>query len=115
MLNKDFCDYLEIAICNVFIHLDSPETRGFWCDGVMLDHINETYTLKNLNKKRQVKMIAYIGKDGQTKYNLILKFGSNALNRLTKNLVLNQCIPTDEASKWFSIDTERHQLELQLT
>jgi hypothetical protein len=78
MLNQDFCVFLEYEICKAFEHSDNDQIKGFWCDGVLLNQPNYTYSQKFVNDNRQVKLKAFIGKGGQTEYELILRFGKKA-------------------------------------
>jgi hypothetical protein len=57
---------------------------------------------------------AHIGKDGQTEYELTLKFGKKALSRYARNLDLKACVPNPDQQNWFVIDTKRKKIEIQL-
>jgi hypothetical protein len=57
---------------------------------------------------------AFIGKDGQTEYELTMKFGNKALSRFTRSLNIKECVPNPDKHNWFNIDTKRNKIEIQL-
>jgi ATP phosphoribosyltransferase regulatory subunit HisZ len=102
MLDQDFCDYLEFQICKAFKHSAD-------------DKIEENaYLLEYIKDKKQITLKAFIGKDGQTEYELTLRFGKKALSRYAKNLDLKECIPNPEKQDWFYIDIDHTNIEIQL-
>lgn len=114
MLDQDFCDYLEYEICKAIELSGNNEIKGFWCDGVLLDHPDSNYSQKFVIDNRQVILKAFIGKDGQTEYELTLKFGNKALSRYARNLDIKECVPNPDKQNWFDIDTKRNKIEIQL-
>ena len=86
---------------------------NFWCDGTMLTHVNDE-TKKNINNKREVVTTAFIGKDGQDRYKLILKFGNESFNRHSRNLSITGYIPNADDKNWYSIDTVEKTLIVSL-
>ena len=92
LINQDFCNYLEYQLNDVFQHLDNVETKGFWCDGILLSEPDDHYSKDFVSKYRQVKLKAFVGKTGQTEYTLTLKFGRKALSRYARGLEVNTCI-----------------------
>lgn len=111
MIDQGFCEFLEYELCKAFEHSDNEAIKGFWCDGVLL---SESFTQKEVNDNRQVTLKAFIGKDGQTAYTLILKFGNKALSRYARNLDLKECVPNLEKINWLGIDIQRNRVEIQL-
>jgi hypothetical protein len=114
MLDQNFCERLEYRICNALENINAGEIKGFWCDGVLLSEPDQYYTEKFINDNRQVKMQAFIGKDGQTVYSLTLKFGTKALSRFARHLDILECIPQTNFETWFKIDTSKKEIEVQL-
>ncbi len=115
MLDCDFCIFLEFKICDA---LDSVETNAFWglwCDGVLLSEPDIYYSRKYINDNRQVRLKAFVGEDGQTVYELTLKFGPKALSRCARGLSIRECVPTADTKDWFSIDFEEKRIEIQLS
>lgn len=114
MLDQDFCEILEYKISEALENIDNEEAKGFWCDGVLLSEPDKYYSQKLINDRRQVKMKAYVGKDGQGDYSLTLKLGNKALSKYTRNLDIAGCIPQGDFEKWFKIDTVKKEIEVQL-
>jgi hypothetical protein len=114
MLDKNFCDFLEYQICKAFEHSDNKEIKGFWCDGVILTEPDKYYSQKFVNDNRQVTLKAFIGKDGQTEYELKLKFGDKALSQYTRNLDIKECVPNPNKVNWFEIDISQKKIEILL-
>lgn len=114
MLTQDFCDFLEFELCKALELSDNDQIKGFWCDGVLLDQPENAYSKQAVLDHKQVILKAFIGKDGQTPYELTLKFGDKALNRFALNLDIKACLPSPDKPNWFEIDTKRHTIEIQL-
>lgn len=114
MINQGFCDFLEYEICKAFEQSDNEQIKGFWCDGVLLNQSDSHYSQKFVNDNRQITLKAFIGKDGQTEYELTLKFGNKALSRLARNLDIKECVPNPNKHNWFYIDTKQNKMEIQL-
>ena len=114
IIDKDFCEFLEYQICKAIEHSDNEETKGFWCDGVLLNQPDNYYSQKFVNDNRQLILKAFIGKDGQTEWELILKFGNKALSRYERNLDIKECVPNPDKQNWVYIDTIRNKIEIQL-
>lgn len=114
MIDQEFCEFLEYEICKAFEHSNDDRIKGFWCDGVLLNQPDNAYSQKFVNDNRQVTLKAFIGEDGQTEYELTLKFGNKALSRFARNLDINQCIPNPDRLNWLDIDTEVNKIVIQL-
>jgi hypothetical protein len=115
MLNDDFFSKLEREIIpNALEEISIPGTNGFWCDSVTTIASDLYYTKKFINDNKYVSLLAYIGKDGQTKYEVILYFGPKALSRYARDLPIVECIPDTNASEWFTIDVQKQKIEIQL-
>ena len=114
MIDREFCTFLEYEICTALEYSDNDQLKGFWCDGVLLDQPDSYYSPKFVNDNRYVILKAFIGKTGQTEYELTLKFGNKALSRYLRNLDIKECVPNPAKQNWFDIDTKRKQIEIQL-
>lgn len=114
MIDQSFCEFLEYWICKVFQYLNDEATRGCWCDGVVLAQSESYYSQKFVNDNRAVQLKAFIGKDGQSEYELILKFGNKALSRYARNLDIKVCLPELHIENWFDIDIDRKKIQIQL-
>ena len=114
MLDQIFCEILEYRLCDAFEDFTDEGLKGFWCDGVLLSEDGKEYSQKHVNDNRQVKMQAFVGKDGQTVYDLTLIFGIKALSRYARNLDIVECIPETESQKWLKIDISKKVIEVLL-
>jgi hypothetical protein len=114
VIDQDFCEFLEYEICKAFEHSDNDHIKDFWCDGVLLNQPDNGYSQKFVNDNRQITLKAFIGKDGQTEYELTLRFGNTALSRFARNLDIKECVPNPDKQNWFEIDTKRNKIEIQL-
>lgn len=87
--DQSFCDKLEYALTKALRKINDPDLKGFWCDGVLPDQIS---TQKLLIEK-VIETIAWIGQDGQAKFDMTIFLGVLALERITRNEGLEDCIP----------------------
>ena len=114
MIDQEFCEYLEYEICRAFEHTDNEQIKGFWCDGVLLDQDENAYSQKTVNDTRQINLKAFIGKDGQTEYELVLKLGSKALSKYARNLDIRECLPGPDNLEFMVVDIERKRIEIRV-
>lgn len=87
MLDRDFLEFLEYKISRVLDNIGN----GFWCDGVLLSGPDDYYSPKRVNDTREVRLIVFTGKDGQAKYELVLRFGDKSTSRYVRNLDIKEC------------------------
>lgn len=104
MLDQEFCTFLEYQLSKAFIYSSDTSIQYFGCDGVLLPLSDKDLSQKSINDKRYVSMTAYIGFDGQDKYELILNFGRKALSRYARGLDIKECIPPPTDSGWYEVD-----------
>ena len=114
MLDQTFCDELKYIICDALENTWNKQTKGFWCDGCELSAPDNYYSKKYINDNRQTYLIAYIGKDGQDTYKVIFNFGKMALSKYARDLDILECIPKSNFEKWFTIDTDKKNIEILL-
>jgi hypothetical protein len=114
MIDQDFCVFLEVEICKAFEHFNIEDAKGFWCDGVLLSQPNSYYSQKFVNDRREIQLKAFIGKDGQSEYEVTLRFGKKSLSRYARNLSIKECVPSSYNTNWFNIDTKKNKLVIQL-
>lgn len=114
MLNRAFCESLEIHITHAFPHFLDESFKHYWCDGVLLPTFEFEYAQKLINDKRQISLIAFLGKTGQDEYELILLFGNKSLSRNARGLDIQDCIPDPENVENYSIDMIKRKLTIQL-
>ena len=113
MINQDFCEFLEYQICKAFEISENDQIKGFWCDGILLNQPETSYSQKFVTENKHALMKAFIGTDGQTEYELILKFGNKALSKIERNLDIKSCA-NPEKQNWFYIDTKQKTIEIRL-
>jgi hypothetical protein len=112
VIDDAFCVFLEGWLCWIFRESDDLELHYFWCDGVYSDLSEVYYSRKYINDKRETKLKTFIGKDGQTRYDLILKFGPKSLSRYARGLDIERCLP--ENLHGIFIDPKNKVLIIQL-
>lgn len=108
--NKEFCLHLEYALGETFEKSNNPEIKGFWCDGVVHKRINK----KKINEERIIETTAWIGKDGQSEYEMKIHLGKKSLQRFAKGTPMIDCIPGSESIDWIEIDPTKKRIEIQL-
>lgn len=104
---------MEGWIGDVLNELPYPDFWGFWCDGVLMNQSEARYSQKYINDKRQAQFMAWIGKDGQTPYELYLTFGPKALSRYARGLDISTCMP--DLKTGFHMDPENKVVIIQLS
>ena len=114
MLNEKFCGFLEYHLSKSFKYSNDESIRPFWCDGVMLPSNENDYSKQSIKNNRQVLLKAFIGKDGQDEFALLLKFGDHALSKYVRDLDIMDCIPEIEKYDWYTVDKERKQVIILL-
>jgi hypothetical protein len=112
--NEDFCDYLEYHLCRTFYNSPDEEIYSLGCDGVDMPYENDLTMKKDIETKK-ITTIAWIGTDGQGRYEMTVKMGEKALDKFRKGLSLVDCLPNEESLDWITIDTKKKTIELQLT
>lgn len=100
MFDQSFLDFVEYKVC------DALNGSGLWCDGVM--------SPKYLKDQREIWFAAFVGKDGQSEYELILRLGDKSLSRYTRNLDIKECWPEGDSQDWFYIDPGNARMIIQL-
>lgn len=112
--NQEFCIYLEYYLCTMFKHHSQKGLRWFWCDGVSCDIGESQLSPKSINDNRRLVTTAWIGKDGQDKYEMTILFGKYSLRKYAKGSSLIDCIPAIEPLDWVEIDTKNKIIEIRL-
>ncbi len=114
MLDQDFCAYLEYELTKALANSPEPHLKSLWCDGILAPEFDHEYGKKFVNDKREVVMLAFLGKKGQEEYELTLRFGRMALSRFARDLEIASCVPSPDASDWFDVDVEKRKIWVQL-
>lgn len=108
--NEEFCENLEYHLGETFEKSARNELKGFWCDGVLHKRIDK----KRVNDNRIIDTIAWIGKDGQNKYEMRICLGNKSLRRFAKGTSMIDCIPSSGTVNWINIDTKKRKIEIEL-
>lgn len=111
--NQDFCTHLEYSLD--FEKLKREDLKGFWCDGV--DHLPtdiKSLAKSRIEKDRVIKTKAWIGKDGQDEYEMLLNLGDEFMKAYKADSNLIDSIPGREEKDWFDIDIEQRTIEVKL-
>jgi hypothetical protein len=113
MIDNNFCEYLEFEITKSLSNSINPQTRGFWCDGIIMPKIEKVNLQKNINDNRQIELTAFLGVDGQDQYKMIIYFGNKSLSKNAKGLELKQCVPEND-NNWIQINTDKREIIIRL-
>ncbi|WP_046367271.1 hypothetical protein [Flavihumibacter petaseus] len=113
-MDNSFFDALEYCITKFLRSTAAPETRGYWCDGVLPDSSGAVPFSKTNKRTRQMTLEACVGNDGQGKYRLEVFLGRKAQSRNDRNLDLTECIPKTATPDNFSVDTNTKTICLVL-
>jgi len=114
MLNQNFLNFLEFHLTKAFSYSPDSSVRSLWCDGTLLPNNENDYSKKTVIDKREIQVKAFIGKDGQGEYSLLMKFGRNSLSKYARDLDITDCIPKAHESDWYAVDTETNKMIIQL-
>jgi hypothetical protein len=111
--NREFCAFLAFRLA--FDQPSDAALRGFWCDGI--DHLpGEAQSLSTIQveKHRQIKTRAWMGKDGQGEYEMTIHLGDAAIEHYKNNKSLVACIPENPPENWVEIDLKAHTVQVYL-
>lgn len=108
--NKSFCVELECKIGSALESFIEKEIKGFWCDGIIHRRVPKKY----VNDNKEITTKAYLGKDGQSEYEMKLILGSKSLSRFSKGTNMSDCIPDAKEENWIQIVPDRKKLIIKL-
>ena len=108
------CSYLEYQLSRTFAHSADKEIKWFWCDGIAMPFVKSYLTKENLNNAKELITEAWIGPDGQGKYEMLIKFGSVSLKNILEDNSLMDCIPDTETMDWVTVDACNQKIEVRL-
>jgi len=112
--NDYFRSLLEFHLCDAFGDLQDNILKYFWCDGISEPAINEQFRSRNITSIKQIITKAWIGPDGNGRYDMIIKLGRCSRRRALRGLNLKECLPDGEFEDWVEIDTENCLITIQL-
>ncbi len=108
--NQSFCVHLEYYLGTALTNLKREDLNGFWCDGIAQHYISK----KDLNDKRKIETIAWLGKSGQVVYQMTIYLGKYALRRCARGTDMLDCIPDMEATDWIEINPKERTIAIHL-
>jgi len=114
MLDNEFLEYLEYAICKAYVQAGNKETK-LWCKSVTFSESEYHYSQEFIQDKRQIVLKAFVGKFGNIEYDLHLKFGEAASTFFSKNLDIKRCVPNPKNRDLFAIDFEKNCISVELS
>lgn len=69
---------------------------------------------KHLNDHKKIITTAWLGKDGQEKYEMTIHFGSKALSKYARGLDITECLPDINTMDWIELDLVNQTIEIVL-
>jgi hypothetical protein len=111
--NKDFCAHLQYHLSLTFGNSADEEISHFWCDGVAIPN-DLLITRKSVIGAKKIVTMAWIGPDGQEKYEMTINLGEKSLENIIKGESLTDCLPGEDSSEWITLDMQQHTIALQL-
>ena len=102
--NGDFCSTLEYHLCDAFMTSTDNVLKYWGCDGVDKPIINEQFTSRNITSIKQIITKAWIGADGNGRYDMVIKLGRCSRRRALKGLDLDDCLPDGAFADWVEVD-----------
>ena len=115
MIDKAFCELLDYKITAALQNSSDHHERSYWCDGVLLPTLDYEYSQKYVNDNRRIILTAFIGVDGQDKYEIVLLFGKSALSKYARGLDILDCIPELDTVYGFTFDDHKKQILIELS
>jgi hypothetical protein len=109
--NENFCTELEYHVTRTLGNSPDQVIKHFWCDGVEMP---EQLIKQNIINEGKIITSAWMGSDGQGKYEMIIKFGPQSINSCIKGFALKECLPNEKSMDWVNLDIEKKLIELQL-
>jgi hypothetical protein len=112
--DRDFCEHLEYHLGRTFTNSDDKEIHELWCDGILDPFIESQLTKKNVNDTRTIVTTAFIGHDGQGKYEMTIRLGQQSLRQYAKGSSMIDCLPSEESMDWITLDLDNQKIEVRL-
>jgi hypothetical protein len=115
VFNEEFCTFLEYHLCQTFKNFELQDIKDYWCDGISWDPTQPNQlTIKNVCETRRIVTEAWIGSDGQDKYEMTVNFGEMALKKYRNGNQMIDCIPSSQTTNWIDIDPNDKKIEIKL-
>ncbi len=114
LINEQFCSYLEYHLSRTLAHSENELIRGFWCDGILVPLAASQIFRSSVIETRKIVTKAWIGKDGQGEYEMIIKLGKRSLNNYAQGINLQDCVPSENSMDWIEVNVDKQVIEIQL-
>lgn len=113
--NIEFCTHLEYHLTESLANTKNTSLKGFWCDGISSQPIGFNFLkINKVNELSQINTIAWIGKDGQDEYKMIINLDKKSLKNISEGIILIDCILEANTTDWFDIDIKRKVIKIKL-
>jgi hypothetical protein len=106
ILDNGFYEFMEYEICKYFENNNNQNTKGFWCDGILFDWIDEDNQI--------IYCKTFIGKKGETKYTLALLFGNKIISENKNGIDIKTYFIMDNWENNFHIDLENKKIIIEI-
>lgn len=111
--NEDFCKHLARKLN--FERVENENVKGFWCDGVShLPADIKRLSRWNVEKNKEIKTNAWIGRHGQDAYEMTIIFGDRSVEKYKNNQSITGCIPEDNCQEWIEINPGQKKIRIKL-
>ena len=110
MIDQDFYSHLEFQLTKAFPNSDDNLITSFWCDGILPVSEEESSNIHKI----ELRTTAFIGVDGQEKYEMTIVFGPKALSNYSQGFDLKSCIPDRLESGWIDVDSVNKKILIRL-
>jgi hypothetical protein len=111
--DNEFCEHLEYHLTRTFRNSGDEEMNKLWCDGVIVPDSRQL-NKATVNIKRRIETKVWLGSDGQTQFELIIRFGDNSIKKYLEGESLVNCVPSDNSIDWLTLDLKEKNIELRL-
>ena len=112
--SREFCERLEWHLGATFSAAGDKKISSLWCDGILAPFMDQELTKKSVSDTRKIVTTAFIGYDGQDRFEMTIRLGKYALRRYAKGTSMVDCIPGEESMDWITLDVVNRKIEVRL-
>jgi len=109
----DFFTALEYHLCRTFANSLQKDIKWLWCDGIIMP-VEDQLRNKTLSASKRIVTEAWIGPNGQDKYEMTIKLGQHSFEACMLGLNLTDHLPKADRMDWITLDTLEKRIEVQL-
>ena len=114
-IDERFCGSLERTITEFFRGSADNDIRELWCDGVSVSsHEARGNFRDHLISTREFETTAWIGREVQDEYRLVLRFGNRSIKLISEDGNIVCCIPSTGLTERFEIDLSARVMWIDL-